>query len=102
MTKEQLLEALPHGSGIDGDWEIENDGDAWVCRNAYHMMNASGMYVSWKPFEVWIPKDAPLDFDLQLADEDGGLWEYLCDTIFWALSQALDKSGSFLQTGERR
>lgn len=102
MTKEQIKEMLPHGSGIDLDWEIEETeaGDAWVASNAYHLMDEAGMYVDWKQFEVWIPRENPLEFELDLDDDDSGLWEYLDQTIFWSIGSWLSRNDMLVQGGE--
>ena len=50
---EALIYILPHGSGIDADWDVEylKNGNI-ICRNAYHCMNQSGFYDGWIDFRV--------------------------------------------------
>lgn len=41
---EQLIGILPHGSGINFDYEIEQKGKRIYIRNAWDYMNEFGMY----------------------------------------------------------
>jgi hypothetical protein len=51
----ELLEALPHGSGIDYDWRFyTNNGKDLICANGYHWMNENGMYCGTIDFTVTI------------------------------------------------
>lgn len=54
LIDEDFLEIeLPHGSGIDGDWNIvRQKNGSWVCSNSFHRMNESGFYDGWTPFKV--------------------------------------------------
>ena len=46
-----LKDVLPHGSGIDADWEFRENADGSVrCFNAWHAMNEHGYYCGWIPF----------------------------------------------------
>ncbi len=46
-----LRDVLPHGSGIDADWEFRENADGSVrCHNAWHAMNEHGYYCGWIPF----------------------------------------------------
>lgn len=46
-----LRDALPHGSGIDADWEFRENADGSArCYNAWHAMNEHGYYCGWIPF----------------------------------------------------
>ena len=54
-----LLDLLPHGSGIDGEWCFDSKGlkhpdREIVLRCAYHSMNDVGMYDGWTHFKVTI------------------------------------------------
>lgn len=48
---EAVERVLPHGSGIDYDWQIDirSNGDI-ACKNAYHRMDEYGMYDGIFPF----------------------------------------------------
>lgn len=49
-----ILDGLPHGSGIDSDWQIVvapmEHGYSVTCKNSYHAMNSAGMYDDWVDF----------------------------------------------------
>lgn len=50
---EALIYILPHGSGIDSDWNIEFlKNSNIVCHNSYHCMNNNGYYDGWIDFRV--------------------------------------------------
>ena len=47
--------ALPHGSGIDADWNVERQvNGAMVAYNGYHCMDEYGGYAGWAWFTVKI------------------------------------------------
>jgi hypothetical protein len=101
----ELAEALPHGSGIDYAWAIEQSGDMrFSCTNSYHGMDEFGGYVM------------PVEFTAEVVVEDGqfvvqditvlapsfddweddpetypacweGLDDYLFETIHWAFNR---------------
>lgn len=50
-----LAKALPHGSGIDGDWYVTilRNGDVRVD-GEYHNMNDGGGYCGWTTFAVFL------------------------------------------------
>ena len=49
---EQLIGILPHGSGIDFDYEIERKGKRIYIRNAWDYMDENGFYDDVFPFVV--------------------------------------------------
>ena len=49
---EQLLDILPHGSGINFDYEIEQKGKRIYIRNAWDYMDENGFYDDVFPFVV--------------------------------------------------
>ena len=112
-----LKDALPHGSGIDGDWLFEEHPGRILCHNGYHGMDECGMYDGWVDFVVILfihEKDividlkgpcagqthtlhraGDIDWELSISIDDDddrdfvcGLDEYLGDTIQCALSEA--------------
>jgi len=90
-----IAEKLPHGSGIDCDWEIEDKGNYIRCDNSYHYMNDNGMYMGYLHFYVIVPKTKPVEFRLYFSvDSTGRYWvnrlglaEYLSDTISLMFSE---------------
>ena len=91
LTEEILLDILPHGSGINWDWKIQEskDGESFVAKNCYEHMNEVGIYDFNAPFQVIIPKENPMNFEVQWTGtekqiqqaEDDDLKSYLEDTI---------------------
>ena len=49
---EQLIGILPHGSGINYDYEIEQKGKRIYIRNAWDYMDENGFYDDVFPFVV--------------------------------------------------
>ena len=49
---EQLLDILPHGSGINFDYEIQRKGNKIYIRNAWDYMDENGFYDDVFPFVV--------------------------------------------------
>lgn len=85
---ETLLNTLPHGSGIDYDWTIEEKKGKIICHNAWHYMNEQGFYDGILPFRIVITKD---DINLHFEGLNGDGWyrvrkgyirQYLED-LFW-------------------
>jgi hypothetical protein len=72
ITAELLKDILPHGSGIDCDWQIEDKGNYIRCDNSYHVMNDTGYYIGWLDFSVIVPKKAPKDFRIHFHTNSTG------------------------------
>ena len=51
-TMRDLAEALPHGSGVDCQWDIWAKSNGTEFHNSYHSMNKNGMYDGWHNFKV--------------------------------------------------
>ena len=49
---ERLISILPHGSGINYDYEIRVVGSWLYASNSYDVMDENGMYISAIPFTV--------------------------------------------------
>ena len=90
---ETLLDHLPHGSGIDCEWDFEIDKGNLICSNSYHVMNDNGMYNGYIDFKLIIKIDrrdiyGNLDWKLQgKLSQNNGLKEYLEDTFNEALGE---------------
>lgn len=54
---QDLLDNLPHGSGIDDKWSFQICRNSVRLYNAYHCMNDGGYYDGWAYFVVIISKD---------------------------------------------
>ena len=63
MENKNLVSVLPHGSGIDYDWEIEHvSADSLVMKNAWHYLNQNGYYLGGIDFTIEINKDGHFDY----------------------------------------
>lgn len=52
-SEDTLLDALPHGSGIDADWSIETLANGnMIASCSYHGMSDGGYYDGWQDFSV--------------------------------------------------
>jgi len=96
-----LMEILPHGSGINWDWKIKpmvTLPNRFECSNGFEAMAESGMYCHNYDFTVfvdWNPdseKFSMVRFSFHGQREKSccgfGLVEYIQDTIYYALSEA--------------
>ena len=84
----RIIRALPHGSGINGDWEIRIAKDRVTCRNVYDHMCEEGLYDICIDFSVTFRKDGRVNVRFHQLSPDGrytvkedGLREYLADTL---------------------
>lgn len=116
-TWEEIIDALPHGSGIDAKWECIGDTKhRKEFRCAYHAMDENGFYDGWIDFSVIVfqhtsdkfnPLKGPCEGKTQVIHRRGdvdfritgqfsanrrnstyGLKDYLSETIHDALSEA--------------
>jgi hypothetical protein len=71
-NNKQLM--LPHGSGIDSDYNIEDKKDKYIIYNSYHYMNDVGIYMGWIDFKLIIPKNNPLAFKLTFQTNSTGYY----------------------------
>jgi len=87
---------LPHGSGIDADWFIEDKENTYHCFNQFHCMDENGFYDGWIPFQLVLPKNNPKDFKLHFNGLNGRGWyrvyrynlrEYLEDLFAFELGE---------------
>jgi len=94
--EEHLMEILPHGSGIDCDWEFSEQKDGkLVCKNSFHYMNGDGYYMGYIDFSIRFHRKKPTDFILQFhTNRNGyrevknyGLREYLDAEFYYALDK---------------
>jgi len=128
VTEAELIEMLPHGSGIDCRWELNPIGDGVNCENSFHMMNENGYYCGYAGFTVRIfhhkkdvfnPLRGPCAGKVQVLHRKGdvdfhlvthgtawrrnvayGLAEYLNDTLHFALEGILTKRHEIIASDE--
>lgn len=116
ISEDELINLLPHGSGIDSNWEvtIHKNGNV-TAKNSFHSMDDSGGYDGFMPFIVrifrvkkdrlnklkgpctgqWqiVNKKGDIDFNLTCCDTRkvsfSGLKEELTDTVSYDLESIL-------------
>ena len=87
----EIANALPHGSGINYDWMLDERKDRLYASNRYDTMDEGGGYGPAVVFNVMIPKKNPREFTLHFGKGDHYLAEkymlrqYLDDIIRDAL-----------------
>jgi len=90
---EKVMDLLPHGSGINGDWGFDwKRNGSLHLHNGYHCMNENGYYDGWVDFTVILHPNDKEYFRLQFNSnrykaEKYMLREYLTDTIYDALEK---------------
>lgn len=106
---QKLADCLPHGSGIDGDWNIiiKRSGDVLV-HGDYHAMDENGSYDGWRHFRFTLERARkmishdligpcagktqitvrPGDINLVRWVGGGDASDYLYETCEYAISQA--------------
>jgi len=100
-----LKNVLPHGSGFDCSWDIEQkkNGNVYAI-SSFHCMNENGYYDGFADFTVIFKKGQPIaDFVLQfngkIAQRKNNkyfLREYLEESIYESLRQYNDDIDSIL------
>ena len=90
---EEFIKELPHGSGIDYDWEWSESRKYWKFANAWHYLNEHGYYDGVLPFTLLIPKDDVMNYKIVFHVNGAGRYrvnkgcikEYLLDHLYWAI-----------------
>jgi hypothetical protein len=90
VKTDTLLELLPHGSGINSDWDFDLIDEKIRAANVYSAMTEYGMYCCDYTFYVYFDTELNL-LDLEVPHEDAcdcgyGLGEYLWDTVYNSLT----------------
>lgn len=80
---EELLDRLPHGSGIDSEWNIiKQTSQQVVFLNAFHLMDENGYYNGWVEFKVKLfthkkditnPLSGPSEGKIQVLSRKGDI-----------------------------
>jgi len=92
--EETLLDALPHGCGIDYDWVFEILPNKIICSNSYHVMNDGGYYDGFIDFVVVIKTEhrtihKQLDYKIsgRFGSKYADIKDYLYQTIDYSLCE---------------
>lgn len=93
--EEYLLEVLPHGSGIDGDWSFDIIDKAIFCRNSYHRMDGYGYYCGWIDFTIKIKADYRDMWGNIIFSVSGrfGKYQDLKDYLYEIVADSLSQEG---------
>lgn len=89
----RLINALPHGSGINGNWIFTKSRDKFFLKNFFALYTEAGYHIGDQDFTVVIPMDSPLQFSIQLNGpvrnraKTSDLRGYLEDTIYRYLAE---------------
>ncbi len=68
--EEEIVKMLPHGSGIDCDWKVNQVKDlTFDCHNSYHAIDQNGCYCGYVDFIVRIDL-LTKDFDVEVCEQD--------------------------------
>ena len=95
-TIQQLIEMLPHGSGLDGTWKIDigQSGDQKIILYmSYHAMDENGFYDGWINFMLTIKPSLMFGFNLNIKGNFGkyqGIKDYLYDALESAIRQEIE------------
>ncbi len=95
MDKVETFTQNLHGSGIDGDWKIEETKSSFRASNFFHTMDEYGGYDGYADFTVIFPKGESMgEFKLEFNGQEAQrlnqkhmLREYLEDTIAYTLDR---------------
>lgn len=89
-----LVEMLPHGSGIDGKVEIDSESteNKIIIHFEYHSMT-DGYYDGWYTYKLIITPDLQNDFNMRIMGKDtpNGAKEYLYEVFEYALRQEVTR-----------
>jgi GTPase SAR1 family protein len=91
-TNEKIEQILPHGSGINGDWDICNRENFWECKNYWDCINNNGYHDGFINFTVRIYKNENREFRIFIngnrshdKNKKYDIKGYLEDTIHYVL-----------------
>jgi len=92
----QLLELLPHGSGIDGETTLDYDKsnrDRIVLLSEFHTMDGNGFYGRWITYKVTVTPSLVCGIDLTIIGNFGkhsDIKDYLYETYYWGFRQPIE------------
>jgi hypothetical protein len=72
MTIKQFMDKLPHGSGLDSDWILEDSTEEkLVFRMGYHVMNENGYYDEWIDFTLTVTGSLAYGVNIKIVGKFG-------------------------------
>jgi len=73
-----LVDRLPHGSGIDGVTTVEMKNGVLFIHISFHHMNENGMYDGWTNHTIRVKSSLERNFELTISGRDrNDVKEYL-------------------------
>jgi hypothetical protein len=92
----KLIDCLPHGSGINGNWYIDYEkshSEKIVLSNTFDAMDENGFYDQYIDFTLTIKPSMLHDIDLFITGYFGkyqDIKEYLYETFNYALTENVE------------
>jgi hypothetical protein len=90
----ELVDLLPHGSGIDGETSIdfeESTGEKVIIDMSFHHMDESGIYDGWTSHEIKILPSLQHGFILKISGENkNDIKTYLYNIFAMALNEVVE------------
>jgi hypothetical protein len=89
-----MLQALPHGSGLDTDWHYDVDkcnAERVTLTTSFHNMNANGYYDGWSDLVITIKPSLIHGITLRITGGNADLKDYLYDILTCALCEVHDQ-----------
>jgi hypothetical protein len=88
-----MLQALPHGSGLDDDWHYVGErcsGERIVFTTSFHNMNSYGSYTHWSDLTITVRPSLVHGITLHVVGGNADLKDYLYDVLTVALCEVHD------------
>jgi len=98
-----MLEALPHGSGLDTDWHYVGDkcnADRITLSISYHNMDEMGGYCGWSDLIITVKPSLIHGINLRIVGGDNELKDYLYEILSTALRETYQQE-AFISNAEK-
>jgi len=93
---EQMIDLLPHGSGIDGKTEFnfnKSRENKLIIDSSYHCMDQNGFYDGWVDFSIMITSSLIFEVDIVITGKFCKKYEsvkdYLQETFQYTLTETI-------------
>ena len=93
---EQMIDSLPHGSGIDGKTEFnfnKSRENKLIIDSSYHCMDQNGYYDGWIDFSIIITPSLLFDINIVITGKFRKKYEsvkeYLEETFQYSLTEII-------------
>jgi len=92
----ELINYLPHGSGLDSDWNIDfnkSHGNKLVFYMGYHAMDENGYYDGWIDFTLIVKPSLIHGITLHIRGNFGkyqDIKDYLYDILRYSLESIIE------------